>query len=214
MIELYSALQSYPSNSQFNVFSLQSILLNLNLHSPFLFSGCIFGLLGSSGSGKTTLLRLVLGRLEPRKGAIKVFGVQPATARSNIPGPGVGYMPQETALFNEFTITEILYYFGILYHMDLCKIQERIQHLKELLNLPQKERLIGQLSGGQQRLVSMAVTMFHKPPLLILDEPTVGVDSILRCRIWEYLEDICKNDGLFLFSTNPTTFSPLPSVLE
>ena len=157
--------------------------------------GRIFGLLGSSGCGKTTLLRLVLGRLQPKKGSIRVFGVRPGSSRSNIPGPGVGYMPQETALFNEFTITEILYYFGVLYHIDLTKIHERIKHLKELLNLPQKERLIGTLSGGQQRLVSMAVTMFHKPPLLILDEPTVGVDSLLRCRIWEYLEDICKTDG-------------------
>ncbi|CAG2172844.1 unnamed protein product, partial [Oppiella nova] len=155
----------------------------------------IFGLLGASGCGKTTLLRLVLGRLRPSNGFIRVFGIRPGSSKSTIPGKGVGYMPQETALFNEFTITEILYYFGTLYHMDLSKIRERIIHLKELLGLPHKERLIGQLSGGQQRLVSMAVTMFHKPPLLILDEPTVGVDSVLRCRIWEYLEDMCKNDG-------------------
>ncbi|XP_054159338.1 ABC transporter G family member 20-like [Oppia nitens] len=193
---IYSILDSRPAidvhKVDFGYNKDNLILNNLTIKIP---KGRIFGLLGTSGCGKTTLLRLVLGRLQPKSGIIKVFGIRPSSSKSNIPGKGVGYMPQETALFSEFTITEMLYYFGILYDMDLSKIKERINHLKDLLNLPQKDRLIGQLSGGQQRLVSMAVTMFHKPPLLILDEPTVGVDSILRCRIWEYLEDMCQTDG-------------------
>jgi ABC-type multidrug transport system ATPase subunit len=104
-------------------------------------------------------------------------------------------MPQEIALFSELTIEEILCYFGTVYHMNRDVIQKRIQHLIELLRLPKTDRKISELSGGQQRLVSIAVTMIHRPPLLILDEPTVGVDSLLRCQIWKYLDNISKYEG-------------------
>jgi len=147
--------------------------------------------LGSNGCGKTTLLRLVVGRLKPNAGSIQVFGTEPDMRQSHI-----GYMPQEIALFDELTIEEILLYFGTLYKMDTNTINIRIRHLIELLNLPEKERNIYKLSGGQKRLVSIAVTMIHSPKLLILDEPTVGVDSLLRCRIWEYLENICIKNGI------------------
>ncbi|XP_054161148.1 ABC transporter G family member 20-like [Oppia nitens] len=110
-------------------------------------------------------------------------------------------MPQEIALFNEFSIRESLTYYGTIYHMDKCDIQERIQDLIELLNLPDKNQPVSQLSGGQQRLTSIAVTMIHRPKLLILDEPTVGVDSLLRCRIWQYLERMCKNYGVTVIIT-------------
>ncbi len=136
-----------------------------------------------------------MGRLKPKSGCIEVFGKGPNNKYSDIPGSGVGYMPQEIALFNEFTIGEILKYFGIIYHMKSDVIEKRIEHLTDLLRLPKKDRKIGEISGGQQRLVSIAVTMIHRPPLLILDEPTVGVDSLLRCQIWKYLENICRNEG-------------------
>jgi ABC-2 type transport system ATP-binding protein len=80
--------------------------------------------------------------------------------------------------------------------MKSDQIEKRIKHLIQLLNIPDRERKISEISGGQQRLVSMSVTMIHRPLLLILDEPTVGIDSLLRCRIWQYLENICKNDGI------------------
>ena len=75
------------------------------------------------------------------------------------------------------------------------QLHKRIDELILLLNLPEKDRAISRLSGGQQRRVSIAITMIHKPKLIILDEPTVGVDSLLRKRIWNYLEDICENYG-------------------
>ena len=161
----------------------------------FLTLGKIFALLGPNGCGKTTLLRLVLGRLKYKNGFIRVFGEEPGSTKSDIPGPGVGYMPQEIALFNEFTIKESLTYYGTIYHMDPKEIEDRVKELIQLLNLPEKARPVSQLSGGQQRLTSIAVTMIHRPKLLILDEPTVGVDSLLRCRIWKYLENLCRNYG-------------------
>ena len=140
----------------------------------FFYPGKIYALLGSSGCGKTTLLRILLGRIKPKKGKISVFGEEPGSKTSHIPGPGVGYMPQDLALFPEFTIEETLIYFGSLYHMDSDLIQDRIDFLIKLLNLPPKDRKISTLSGGQQRRASIAVALFHAPPLLILDEPTVS----------------------------------------
>ena len=158
--------------------------------------GGIFALLGSNGCGKTTLLKMILGRILPDLGSIRLFNMEPHSRHSDIPGPGVGYMPQEIALFDEFTIEEMLTYFGKIFHMKAQEIKTNIEELKDLLNIPEKSRLIAQLSGGQKRLVSIAVTIIHKPKLIILDEPTVGVDSLLRSRIWSYLEDLCSNHGI------------------
>ncbi|CAG2175777.1 unnamed protein product [Oppiella nova] len=163
--------------------------------------GKIFGLLGSNGSGKTTLLRLILGRLKPHSGHVSIFGEKPGTKYSDVPGPGVGYMPQEVALYYEFTIAETLTYYGLLSHMSVDAINNRINVLTDLLSIPDRTRVLSKLSGGQQRLVSMAVTMIHNPRLLILDEPTVGVDSLIRQRIWAYLENISKNDGVTIIVT-------------
>ena len=95
-----------------------------------------------------------------------------------IPGESIGYMPQELALFPDFTIEETLLYFGRLYLMNSNIISSRIDFLMKFLDLPDKERMIGNLSGGQKRRVSLAVSLVHSPPLLILDEPTVGVDPL------------------------------------
>ena len=135
-------------------------------------SGKIFALLGSSGCGKTTLLRLILGRIQQRKGLIQVFGRKPGSDQGKI--PVYGYMPQELALFPNFTIKETLQYYGMLLHMDKHEVRRKTDFMIELLNLPPKERQISMCSGGQQRRASIAVTLFHDPPLLILDEPTVN----------------------------------------
>jgi ABC-type multidrug transport system ATPase subunit len=125
-----------------------------------------------------------------------VFGSTPGSAGSNIPGSGVGYMPQELALFGNFTIEETLYYFGMLHHMSRKAVSEKLDFFIALLNLPPKDRKVEQCSGGQQRRVSLATALFHNPPFLILDEPTVGLDPLLRCKIWEYLEQLCFQYGM------------------
>ncbi|XP_054161211.1 ABC transporter G family member 23-like [Oppia nitens] len=195
-IDLGNAIE--VNNVCFGYNKKTSVLLNISINVP---KGKIYALLGSSGCGKTTLLRLLLGRMKPSKGHISVFGEQPGAKTSHIPGPGVGYMPQELALFTEFTIEETLRYFGSLYHLDSDYIENRIEFLIKLLNLPPKNRKVSQLSGGQQRRASIAVALFHRPPLLILDEPTVGVDPLLRCRIWEYLESLCLNESMTVIIT-------------
>ena len=173
-------------------------LKKINVSVP---QGKIYALLGSSGCGKTTLLRCVLGRLQPQSGLIRVFGQEPGSEYSPVPGPGVGYMPQELALFPDFTIKETLRYFGQLYRMSAKDIKARTKFLITLLHLPEKSRLVSQLSGGQQRRVSLASALVHHPPLLILDEPTVGVDPVLRKAIWEHLDALCREDGLTVIIT-------------
>lgn len=156
----------------------------------FIFS---YGLLGASGCGKTTLLSTIVGRRRIDSGEIFVLGGKPGTQGSGVPGKRVGYMPQEIALYGEFSIRETMMYFGWIFGMDTKEIIERLQFLLNFLDLPSEKRLVKNLSGGQQRRVSFAVALMHDPELLILDEPTVGVDPLLRQSIWNHLVHITKS---------------------
>jgi len=125
-------------------------------------------------------------------GEIFVLGGKPGTRGSGVPGKRVGYMPQEIALYGEFSIQETMMYFGWIFGMETKEILERLQFLLNFLDLPSEKRLVKNLSGGQQRRVSFAVALMHDPELLILDEPTVGVDPLLRQSIWNHLVHITK----------------------
>ncbi|KAL5019992.1 hypothetical protein ScPMuIL_002884 [Solemya velum] len=155
--------------------------------------GAIYGLLGPSGCGKTTLLRCIVGRLNVDSGQLIVLGGKPGTRGHGIPGRMVGYMPQETALFNDFTIGETLSYFGRIHRMTREEVRSRTEFLLDLLTLPSQKRIVKELSGGQKRRVSFAVALLQEPEILILDEPTVGVDPLLREKIWEHLIGIAKH---------------------
>ena len=128
-----------------------------------------------------------------------MFGMDPAN--STALGPRVGYMPQEIALFPDFTIDETLIFFARLYGMKDKEFRPRIKFLLSFLDLPDKRRLVGNLSGGQKRRVSLAVSLIHSPPLLILDEPTVGVDPLLRQTIWQHLVHLTRTTNLTVIIT-------------
>lgn len=152
--------------------------------------GSIYGLLGSSGCGKTTLLRCITGRIEVDSGDIYVLGEK----RRVIPGVTIGYMPQTISLIAQFTVKDTIYFFGRIYDVPEDTIRKRYTDLVELLDLPTDNRYIKNCSGGQQRRISFAASMVHQPKLLILDEPTVGTDPILRDRVWKYLIKICQEE--------------------
>ncbi|CAG9761014.1 unnamed protein product [Ceutorhynchus assimilis] len=166
------------------------ILDGLNMTVP---KGCIYGLLGASGCGKTTLLNCIVGRKRLNSGEIWVLGGTPGSRGSGVPGPRIGYMPQEIALYGEFTIRETLTYFGWISDMTSSQVESKVEFLINLLMLPDADRPVKILSGGQQRRVSLAAALVHDPELLILDEPTVGVDPLLRQNIWNHLVEITKH---------------------
>lgn len=167
------------------------ILDGLNMTVP---KGTIYGLLGASGCGKTTLLNCIVGRKRLNSGEIWVLGGRPGSRGSGVPGPRIGYMPQEIALYGEFTIRETLKYFGWISDMTTKDVEEKLGFYVNFLMLPDADRQVKNLSGGQQRRVSFAAALIHEPELLILDEPTVGVDPLLRASIWNHLVQITKNN--------------------
>nr|QST15012.1 ABCH-like protein [Diaphanosoma celebensis] len=174
------------------------VLRNLDMNVK---KGTIYGLLGASGCGKTTLLSCIVGRRSFDSGDVLVFGGEPGSPQSGIPGPRVGYMPQELALYGEFTIRETLEYFGRIYRLPHTFVKSQMEFLFKLLDLPPGHRSVKTLSGGQQRRVSFAVALFHEPQLLILDEPTVGVDPLLRQSIWDHLVRLSSEQGKTIIIT-------------
>uniref|UniRef100_T1IX96 ABC transporter domain-containing protein n=1 Tax=Strigamia maritima TaxID=126957 RepID=T1IX96_STRMM len=174
------------------------ILRGLNLCVE---TGFMYAILGPSGCGKTTLLRCIVGSLNAQKGLISVFGQRPGQRKSVIPGSGVGYMPQELALYEDLSIEENLNFYGCLHNIKNSELKSRIQYLIEFLNLPTGKRLAGQLSGGEKRRVSFAITILHQPPLIILDEPTVGMDPLLRESIWNHLQEMCVKGKVTMIIT-------------
>lgn len=139
--------------------SLQ-VLNRLTFNLPY---ASIYGLLGPSGCGKTTLLRIITGFIKPDSGSISVFGFRPREYGSGIPGQGIGYMPQEVSLIPDLTVDEILSYFGRLHFMDSIELKHRISELVGFLEIPDRTRLIANLSGGQQRRLSLACAIIHRP---------------------------------------------------
>ncbi|KAK4878338.1 hypothetical protein RN001_010844 [Aquatica leii] len=154
------------------------VLDNLDMTVP---KGVIYGLLGPSGCGKTTLLNCIIGRMKLNSGDVRI---SQAT---------IGYMPQEIALYKEFSIRETMKYFGWIAGMNTKDIYQKLDFLAKLLMIPDVDAKIKNLSGGQQRRVSFVTTLLHEPDLLVLDEPTVGLDPILREVIWNHLIFLTKN---------------------
>jgi len=160
-----------------------------------------YGLIGPSGCGKTTLLSSILGMKQLDSGTIKILGQDVLFEKVSKFPHMIGYMPQETALIPELTIKETLNYFGNIFQMNQILLKQRLVMICDLLELHDVNKRVEQLSGGGKRRISFAAALIHEPKILILDEPTVGLDSILREKIWTFLIDSTRSSNMSVIIT-------------
>ena len=162
--------------------------------------GIIFGLLGPNGAGKTTSIRLWLGLTAPPAGRAFVLGRR-IPSRDIL--PRVGYMPQDVAVYGDLTVEENLALFGRLVGLSEATIAKRTEEVLGLVDIARRRGdLISTLSGGMRRRVSLATALLHDPELLLLDEPTVGVDPELRAAFWSYFRELAGRGRTVVITTH------------
>ncbi len=161
--------------------------------------GEIFGFLGSNGCGKTTTMKMLTGLLPPTAGSAKLFG-QTVDPHDLDTRKRVGYMTQAFSLYSELTVQQNLMLHARLFHLPAEEVAPRVSDLIKRFNLAQHtDALAAELPLGIKQRLSLAVAMVHKPEMLILDEPTSGVDPVARDQFWELLLDIARNQGVTIF---------------
>jgi ABC-2 type transport system ATP-binding protein len=163
-------------------------------------AGTSYGLLGPNGAGKTTLIRLMIGLLKPASGSIRCFGKipSPANARSR------GYMPQLPALYSELSVEQNIDFFARIYGLkDQKERAARVAEVIKLIDLwPKRKTQAMKLSGGMKQRVSLGCAIVHRPRLLFLDEPTVGLDPELRVHFWEYFAGLTRGGATLVISSH------------
>jgi ABC-2 type transport system ATP-binding protein len=146
--------------------------------------GTIVGVIGPSGSGKTTLIRMLTGTLEPTSGTLSVLGETPRKFRRHT-RERIGYMPQNFVLYPELTAAENVAFVASLFGLLWNRRRKRVREVLELVELwDERNRRADRLSGGMQRRLELACALVHEPVLLFVDEPTAGLDPVLRQTIW------------------------------
>ena len=156
--------------------------------------GCLYGLLGPNGAGKTTCLRILCTLLAPDAGSVRIAGVDaladPRAAREQL-----GYVAQEVAIDKILSGRELLQLQASLYHLNAATCRRRIDELTELLGMAEwLDRRCGTYSGGMRRRLDLASGLLHSPAVLVLDEPTVGLDIESRAALWQVLQQL-RDDG-------------------
>jgi ABC-2 type transport system ATP-binding protein len=177
--------------------------------------GTIFGYIGPSGSGKTTTIRMLTGVYIPTEGEVLVLGKHP-TRFSQGKRAKIGYMPQLFVLYPHLTVWENLNFAASLYGMSPFRKKE----LREVLDFVElsndTSKLARNISGGMQRRLSLATTLIHNPELIFLDEPTAGIDPILRKKFWDHFQELKSQDRTLFITTqyvNEAAFCDLVGVM-
>ncbi|MDD3654556.1 MAG: ABC transporter ATP-binding protein [Desulfotomaculaceae bacterium] len=178
-------------------FGAKQVLFNIDLQVPY---GRIYGLLGPSGCGKTTIVKLVAGILEATTG--EAYVLKERMPRLDLMNK-IGYMAQADALYNTLTAAENLYFFGSIYGMSKAQIKKRTAEIMALVNLSDHiDKPVQTYSGGMKRRLSLAIAILHSPPVLVLDEPTVGIDPLLRKSIWKELNKLASQGVTIMVTTH------------
>ncbi|HEY2249474.1 MAG TPA: ABC transporter ATP-binding protein, partial [Planctomycetaceae bacterium] len=159
-------------------------------------AGALTALVGPDGAGKTTLIRLAAGLLTADAGDLSVLGVDVAADPQQVQAR-IGYMPQKFGLYEDLTVQENLDLYADLHGVTAEARQERFGRLMQMTALgPFKDRLAGKLSGGMKQKLGLACTLVRSPELLLLDEPTVGVDPLSRRELWQIIRQLVDEQGL------------------
>ncbi len=174
--------------------AVQNVTLNMQ-------QGEIFGLVGPSGCGKTTTIRMLTGVYEPTEGQLRVLGATPQTfdrrARERL-----GYMPQLFVLYPTLTVWENLNFVASMYGMVWWSRRNRLNEVLEFVELTAaRNTLAGNISGGMKRRLELACALVHDPELLFADEPTAGVDPVLRGKFWDHFRDLKRRGHSLLVTT-------------
>lgn len=177
-------------------FDGEIVVQNVTFQVP---RGSIFGFIGPSGSGKTTTVRMLTGVYAPTAGEVRVLGTAPRKFDQKTRAR-IGYMPQLFVLYPHLSIWENLNFVASLYGMRLFRGTKLMRTLDFVELVDQRDKLAREASGGMQRRLSLAATLVHDPELLFLDEPTAGIDPVLRRKFWDHFREL-KSEGRTLFIT-------------
>ena len=161
--------------------------------------GSIFGFIGPSGSGKTTTMRILTGYYRPTSGEVRVLGRSPENF-SRKDRENIGYLPQSFGLYPNLNVWENLNFAASIYGMPIRRHDQLIKILEFVELDKDRDKLASQLSGGMQRRLNLAATLIHEPDLIFLDEPTAGIDPVLRGKFWDRFREL-KAQGHTLFVT-------------
>ena len=169
----------------------------LSLQVP---SGISFGLLGPNGAGKTTLIRLLVGLMKPKSGSVQILGQAPSRKTAHL----IGYMPQLHSLYTELSVIQNVDFFARIYQLtDKHERAQRVEEAIRLVDMWQRHKdPVLKLSGGMKQRVSLACAIVHNPPLLFLDEPTVGLDPELRVTFWKHFATLTQQGVTIIISSH------------
>lgn len=171
----------------------QTILSHISASIPV---GTVIGLLGPSGSGKTTLIRTILGLQKATSGTLAILGSKPGSTKART---YIGYVAQSPSVYTDLTVQENIQYFATLLGIDKRNAEQTLQdvELGEYSN-----HLVGNLSGGQRTRVSLAIALLGSPKILLLDEPTVGLDPVLRQKLWQKFKRLAAAGTTIIISSH------------
>jgi len=164
--------------------------------------GICFGLLGPNGAGKSTTMKIISGILQPNSGALRVFGIDAVKEAAKVRNI-IGYVPQGITLYEKLSAYDNLKFFGEMYGLRGSQLKERISTVLTQVGLLDRAKdAVGTFSGGMMRRVNIAAALLHRPKLLVLDEPTVGIDPQSRNHIFEMIRKLKQEGVSIIYSTH------------
>ncbi len=165
-------------------------------------SGVVYGLLGPNGAGKTTIVRLLSTLLKPTAGTATVNGFDVSSHQQEVKR-SIGVLPEETGLYDRLTAVETLKFYGGVQGLEGEELKDRIDKLLQILNLyDRRNDRVGKFSRGMRQKLALARALIHDPPVLLLDEPTLGVDVMSTRAIRDYVTEVAKQGKTVLLTTN------------